>query len=203
MADISFGSRIKTIFDLIISQSFFITLFAIVLATIIILIINFKVKSKAPRIVAIIVYLGMTILALLRYGNYVKTLNDSIVEKVFRAVYFPNFAVYVCMLIISMLLIFITFIDRKFSIIARVGNICCFFLIWFFFVLILDTVKKAGLNFYETAQLYSNSTVMILLQSSMFVFVTWMAIFLLDYVVRKLSNKMDEKERQKISVNKN
>ena len=190
MSNISFLERVKTIFDLIGSQSFFLTLFVIVVFTTVMLIINYRIQSKAPRIAATIIYLGMVTLVLLKYGSYVFSLNDSVVDKVFRAVYFPNIVVYVCMLIISILLILITFIDKKFSMFAKAGNTFCFCVIWFLFVLFMDTAKRENLNFYQVTDLYSDKTIMILLQSSMFVFVTWLAIFLMDFIARKLSKNM-------------
>ena len=186
MQDVSVGTKIKTIFDLIGSQSFFMTLFVILVATIVMIIINYRIQSKAPRIIAVILYIGMVILVLLRYGNYIVSLNDSLVEKVFKAAYFPNIVVYTCMLIISVILLLITFIDKKFSNVTKISNTACFSIIWFLFVLVLDTVKRAGINFYEVTEVYNNSTVMILLQTSMFIFIFWLFIFLMDFIVRKL-----------------
>ena len=189
MQDVSVGTKIKTIFDLIGSQSFFMTLFVILVATIVMIIINYRIQSKAPRIIAVILYIGMVILVLLRYGNYIVSLNDSLVEKVFKAAYFPNIVVYTCMLIISVILLLITFIDKKFSNVTKISNTACFSIIWFLFVLVLDTVKRAGINFYEVTEVYNNSTVMILLQTSMFIFIFWLFIFLMDFIVRKLSKE--------------
>ena len=189
MSDITFGTRVKTIFDLIGSQSFFLTLFAIAVFTILMIIINYRIQSKAPKIVALILYIGLIILILLRYGNYVASFNDSVVEKVFKAVYFPNVVVYACMLIISLLLLAVTFVDVRFTKVTKICNTACFCTIWFLFVLFLDTVKKAEINFYEITEVYSNATVMIILQTSMWIFIVWLVIFLMDFVVRLLADK--------------
>jgi hypothetical protein len=149
MVNIPLAERFKEIANLVSSQSFFITLFVILILTIAVLIINVRVKSKAPRYIAAIVYVGIAILALGRYGHYVLTFNDSIVEKFFKAFYFPNLVVYLSMLLISLLLMLANIIDKRFSLFARIINSAAFFLIWFLFVLLIDTVKKAGLNFYD------------------------------------------------------
>ncbi len=192
--DITLMDRIKSIFSVIASQSFFVTLFIILVMTTSLLLINIKAKSKAPKYVATIVYVGLTILVLARYGSYVLSLNDSVVEKFFKAVYFPNFVVYVSMLIVTLILITITIIDEKFSIVAKVCNSMCFFIIWFLFVLVVDLIKEKGLNFAEVKDIYSDFSITILLQASMYVFVVWFGVILMDLIVRRISNKMDEND---------
>ena len=189
MVDISFGERFKIIADLIKSQSFFLTLFAILILTVIALIINFKVKSKAPRYIAAISYLGLAILVLARYGKYVLSFNDSIVEKVFKAMYFPNLPVYFSILVASILLLLVMVIDKRFSIVTKITNVVCFCSIWFFFVLTVDLVKKENIDFLEVTQVYGNKAVMTLLQASTSIFVIWLGIILIDLLVRKLDNK--------------
>ena len=195
MVNIPLAERFKEIANLVSSQSFFITLFVILILTISVLIINVKVKSKAPRYIAAIVYIGIAVLVLARYGHYVLTFNDSIVEKFFKAFYFPNLVVYLSMLLISLLLMLANIIDKKFSLFAKIINSAAFFLIWFLFILLVDTVKKAGLNFYDVKDLYSNPTVMILLQASMSIFAVWISVVIIDFIVRKVADKMDKKDK--------
>lgn len=195
MANISFGNRIKTIFDLVVSQSFFITLFVILVLTVTILVVNIKIKSKAPKYISIIACAGVGALVFARYGKYVLSLNDSIVDKFFRAAYFPNVVVYLSMLIITVLLLAYVMIDDRFTIYTKICTFLCFFITWFLFILVVDTVKKEKLNFYEVKELYANKDVTVVLQASMFVFIIWSAIVIGDIVVRKLAHRMDEKEK--------
>ena len=189
MVNIPLTERLKEIANLVSSQSFYITLFVILILTISALIINVKVKSQAPKYIAAIVYIGMTILVLARYGHYVLTFNDSIVEKFFKAFYFPNLVVYISMLVISLLLMLVNIIDKNFSLFAKIINSVAFFLIWFLFILLVDTVKKTGLNFYDVKELYSDQTVMILLQASTAIFAVWTSIVIIDIAVRKIAEK--------------
>lgn len=192
MTNLSLTEKFKIISDLIKSQSFFITLFAILVLTIIILVVNLKEKSKAPKIAAAIVFVGLAILVIARYGKYVLSFNDSIVEKVFKAIYFPNLVVYFSMLVISILLLVVMLINKKFSLVTKITNVVSFFGIWFFFVLTLDLVKKEGINFYEVKELYTNKSVMTLLQTSMSIFVIWLGVIVMDLIIRNLDNKMNK-----------
>ena len=195
MDGFTLSERIKTIFETIISSSFFITLLVILVFTITILIINAKVKSKAPKIIAIASYILLMILVLARYGGYVLAINDSVVDKFFKAMYFPNLVVYLSMLLISLLLLALNFVDTHYTQITKLFNIICFALIWFFFVLVLDSAKNYGINIYEITDIYSNSTMMILLQASMCVFFIWLGILIMNFVVRKLTYKLDNKPK--------
>lgn len=195
MANISLLKRLTTIFNLVISKSFFVTLFVILFLTIVILTINIKWKSKAPKYAAAIAYIGMAVLVLARYSKYVLSLNDSIVDKFFRAMYFPNLVVYSSMLIVTILLLTFTILDEKFSLFSRICNYSCFFVIWFLFILVIDTIKQEKLNFYEVTEIYANSTVMILLQASMCIFAVWCGVIIVDLIVRKLSSKMDKNKK--------
>ncbi len=195
MDGFTLGERLKTIFETIISSSFFITLLVILLFTITILIINAKVKSKAPKIIAISSYILLMILVLARYGGYVLAINDSVVDKFFKAMYFPNLVVYLSMLLISLLLLALNFVDTHYTQMTKLFNIICFSLIWFFFVLVLDSAKSYGINIYEITDIYSNSTMMILLQASMCIFFVWLGILIMNFVVRKLTYKLDNKPK--------
>ncbi len=196
MTDFSTTQRLKTIFDTIFSSSFFISLSVILVLTIIMFIVNTKIKSKAPRIISVISYILLMILVLARYGNYVLSINDSIVEKFFKAMYFPNLVVYVAMLIITILLIIINFLTTNYNQITKICNIFCFSIIWFLFVLVLDVAKTESINIYEVEEIYSNSTLMILLQASMAIFCIWLGLLITNFVIRKLSDKLDEGQRK-------
>ena len=200
MTEISFLDRIKTIFEMIFSSTFFISLFIVLILTIIILIVNSKIKSKIPKYFSILAYLIIMIFVFVKYGSYVLSINDSVVEKFFSAMYFPNLVVYLSMLLITLLLLAINFIYDKFSSVTKICNSFCFGIIWFFFVLILDLVKNEEINVYEITEIYSNETLMILLQASMYVFFVWVGILLMNLAVRKISDKLDHKDSSKVST---
>ncbi len=199
MANVPLSERIKTIFDLAVSESFFITLFVIFLLTIIALVVNTKVKSRAPKYMIAIAYSGIAILLLARYGKYMLSLNDSIVDKFFRAMYFPNIVVYLSMLVVTIIFIAMTIMNDKFLTYTKICNFLCFSLIWFLFALTVDTVKREGLSFYEVAQIYANGTIMILMQASMCIFGIWCALLISDVIIRRLSNKMEKNNLEAVS----
>lgn len=191
MTDYSFWDRIKAIFEMIFSNGFFISLFAVLVFTVVILIANKKLQSKLPKYLIAIGYIVIAVFVLIKYGSFVFSINDSAVEKIFDAVYFPNLVVYSSMLLITLLLLCFNFIYKNFSSLTKICSSTCFGIIWFMFVLILDTAKTNNINVYEIKEIYENKTMMILMQSSMSIFIIWCLLLIMNFTVRKISEKLE------------
>ena len=67
----------------------------------------------------------------------------------------------------------------------------------FLFVLIIDVVTKNNINIYEEVNLYTNSTLLILLELSMGIFASWILVNLFISAHIKLK-KYDVKELPKM-----
>ena len=200
MTEYSFWERISMIFSMIISSTFFISLVVIISLTIVILVVNNKVKSKFPKYLSALAYAVIVIYIMIKYGGYFLSINDSFVEKFFSAMYFPNLITYLCMMLITVFILITTFINKKSSFVLKVGNIMSFSIMWFLFVLVLDVVKKNEIDVYDITSIYSNESLMILLQASTYIFFIWMGLLLMNFIVRKISFAMDNKNSS-VSIN--
>jgi len=199
MTEYSFFERIGKIFEMIFSSSFFVALLIIIVLTIVILVINKKTDNLFAKIMAGLGYFLIALYIITRYGAYFFSLNDSFIDKVFSAMYFPNLITYICMLLISIFVLIICLLNKKYSFPFKIGNISCFSMIYFLLVLVLDTVKSNKIDVYDVKSIYSNETLMILLQASMYIFFIWMGILLINLVVNKITNKLDlNNEKDKI-----
>ncbi len=203
MTEYSFWERISTIFDMVISSTFFISLLVIIILTIVILIVNSKVKSKIPKYLSALAYVVIMVYVIIKYGSYVLSINDSFIEKVFSAMYFPNLITYLCMLMVTIFILITTFISKNYSFVVKIGNIVSFSLMWFLFVLILDVVKSNNIDIYDVTSIYSDSTLMILLQASTYIFFIWMGLLLMNFIVRKITFAMEHKKNNNININNN
>ena len=193
MSDYSFIERIKTIFDMVSSSSFFIALFIILVLAALVLILNNKLKNKIAKYLILISYALIIILVIYKYSKYISNLNDSFVNKIFSLMYFPNIISYICMLIISILVIIRTFVKKDYDKVLKIGNILCFSGIEFLFVLVLEIVKDGNIDIYSISSVYANEKLLILLQASSGVFFVWMGILLFYYIVEKLAVKAENK----------
>lgn len=193
MADISLFERISKIFDVVFSSSFFVALLIIIILTIILLVINKRSNRLFPKIIAGLGYFLIALYIITRYGSYFFQVNDSFVDKVFSAMYFPNLITYICMLGITIFALIKGFVNRKYSNIIKIGSIICFSMIWFLFVLILDVIKTNKIDIYEVKSIYSNETLMVILQASMYLFFIWMGILFINYIVNKINDTFELK----------
>ena len=203
MTEYSLWERITTIFDMVISSSFFISLLIIIILTIVILVINSKVKSKVPKYLSALAYALIMVFVIIKYGDYVLSINDSFVEKVFSAMYFPNLITYLCMLMVTIFILITTFINKNYSFVVKIGNIASFSLMWFLFILILDIVKSNNIDIYDITSIYSDSTLMILLQASTTIFFIWIGLLLMNLIVRKITFSMEHKDGNLVRTTNN
>lgn len=193
MTGISLFERISKIFDVIFSSSFFVALLIIIILTIVLLVINKKANSLFPKIIAALGYFLIALYIITRYGVYFFEVNDSFVDKVFSAMYFPNLITYISMLVITIFVLINSFIHKKHTNIIKVGNITCFSMIWFLLILVLDVVKTNEIDVYDVKSIYSNETLMVILQASMYIFFIWMGILFINYIVNKINDTFELK----------
>lgn len=201
MTEYSFFERLSKIFDVIFSSPFFVSLIIVLFLTIIILVINSKVVNKKPKMIASILYVLIAVLVIIRYGKYMLSINDSLVEKVFSAMYFPNLITYLCILLISVFVIIMSFMKKNNNIVTKCGNIFSFGLLWFMFVLILDVARTNNIDVYDVKSIYSNESMLILLQASTYIFIVWMGILLMNYIVKKITSFIEKKNKPNDVIN--
>ena len=199
MTQYSLFERISKIFSMILSSSFFVSLFIVIVFTIAILAVNRKMKTPGPKYICAFAYAVIMVLVLVKYGKYILAFNDSLVQKLFSAMYFPNIITYICMMLITIFLIVRSFMRKEESFILKLGNIFCFSIIWFLFVLVLEVTGKENIDVYDVKAVYSNETLMILIQASTYIFCVWIGILLINYIVNRLDG-ISKKKKDEISL---
>lgn len=191
MTDFTVGERIKAIFNMVSSSTFFIAIFIVLILAAIVFMASNKIKNKIPKYLIMAAYALVVILVLVKYGTYIGKLNDDFMNKIFSIMYFPNIISYICMLLISILIMIRTFVKPNYDKTLKIGNIFCFSGMEFLFVLILEYVKKSDVDIYSISSVYANEQLLILLQASASVFFIWIGILIFYYVVEKLANKVE------------
>ncbi|MDO4369468.1 MAG: hypothetical protein Q4C29_02920 [bacterium] len=202
MAQYSLLERISKILSIIVSSPFFVSLLIVIVFTIAILAVNRKMKTPGPKYICAFAYIIIMVLVLIKYGKYILSFNDTIIQKLFSAMYFPNIITYICMLFITIFLIVKSFMKKQEPFTLKLGNIFSFSLIWFLFILILEVTKKEKIDIYDVKSIYSNETLMILIQASTYIFFIWIGILLINYIVNKI-DKMSKKKTEQINTYQN
>ena len=109
------------------------------------------------------------------------------------ALYFPNLAVYIVVLFISNIMLIYSILNRSICKSYKIVNVLSALLTDIFLVLIVDIVNKNSINVYEKINVYTNSDLLVLLQLTTAVFVSWLLINLFITAHRKLK-RYDKKQ---------
>lgn len=193
MEQLSFIERLKNLFNIIIDSPLFILIALISLATLVLLIVNVKSESKIIKIITAILYFILVFVIFSIYIKPILSAGDSLVDKIFTIIYFPNFISYICMMIITILLFIMIIFNKKFSKFGKYTSILFFCVIEFLFVLVLDTILSNDINIYEKTSLYSNESLVILIQSSTITFALWLVFLMISAIVNRTGKKKEPK----------
>ena len=197
MEEFTFFERITRVLSMFLSSSVFIPLFIIGVITVIIFLVSNKIdKEKRPFLYIGIgfVYVIVAILVFIKYGSGIVLIGDAFIEKLFTVIYFPNIISYMCMLIISMLIMIYTILNKKYSSFFRLCNLLSCLIIGLLTILIIDSIVTADINIYEKVSIYSNTNTMILIQSSMGVFTIWLSMLIVNGIVNLITHRAFKKD---------
>ncbi len=199
MEYLSVFDLISNLFNIIVTSPFFISLFIILILTIAVLLINIKINKPIIKIVVGIIYFVISIFVILKYFPSLGVLMDSIVDKIFLALYFPNYISYLCMLIVAVLLFVKSILDHTLSRFAKVVNVVAFLIMVFLFILSLDIITKNDIDITLRSSVYSNETLLVLIEATTLVFAIWIVASIVDMVAVRI---MKNDNRKKLDLQK-
>ena len=166
MADLSIIEKIKLFFETVVSTPFFLiyAILGIVLA--IIMIVDIKKHKKISSILYFMVFSFLTTFVLIRYFSVIVNIIDTFIEVIVKALYFPSIGFYITMLLVSNAIFLVLFFSKKakksYKIVSGISNM----LIDFLFIMIVSIIAKNNIDINLDVKLYSNSTILVLLQLS-------------------------------------
>lgn len=197
MNDFSLIEKIKILMELISSSPLF--LICMILGILILtgLIIFTILNKKVNKWLFIAVCIIVCILLFINYGGLIIKILDIILDGIFMALYFPNLPVYMSVLIIVNVMFVISMFSKKQTKSRKITNIVCAIVLDFMLILIIDVVSKHNINIYEQITLYTNLNLLVLLELSMGIFVSWILVNLFISAHLKLK-KYDKKEYPKM-----
>ena len=135
----------------------------------------------------------MLLTLIIKYNKVVVNLFDNLFDNVFMALYFPNLAVYIVILVTSNIIFVYTTLSKSVRKIYKIINTLSALIIDTFLVLIVDIVNKNGINVHDEITIYTNSNLLVLLELTTAVFLSWLLLNLLVTAKHKLE-KFDRKK---------
>ena len=192
MADLSIVDKIKLLFNTAISTPFFIFYAVIGILLVVFMVIDIRRHKKFSKFIYIISGIFLITFFCIKYFNVILKVVDSFVEIILKALYFPNLGIYIIMLIITNFTFIYTMISKKSyksnKIISGIINI----IIDFIFILIIGIISSEKIDITSEVKLYSDETILTLLQISMALFASEYMLLGLSLASHKLK-KYDKK----------
>lgn len=199
MIPMSIIEKLKTIFDIVSSSSFFFIALIIAAILLILVIINLKKYKKVNTKLFVISWLFITIVLVIKYYKFIIALADSFIENIFMAIYFPNLAIFTIVLLITNISLFHSVLKKDKDMVYRIIQITTAILIDFLFILILDTIVKNNIDIYSQTEVYQNTNLFVLLESSMAIFTIDVALNVIIFIIKKLLNYKKQPTKQELS----
>lgn len=193
MNDFSLVEKISILMELISSSTLFLICSIMCIVLLLFFIVCIVLNKKINKWIFIILSAFICMIILINYGEIIIKILDAIIDSVFMALYFPSLPIYMIVLIISNVFLIISLFSKKLTKSKKIINITNGLILDFLLILIIEIVSRNKIDIYEQVTLYSNRYLLVLLELSMGIFVSWLLISLIISAKNKLK-KYDSNE---------
>ena len=197
MNDFSLMKKLEILMKIIGSSPLFLFCFMLAIVLLIFYIINIKNNKKVNKWFFIGLWIILLLVLIIKYNEVMFKLIDELFNYIFKFLYFPDFPMYVIVLIISNIFFVLSIFSKKTQNSYKILNTISTIILDSILVLIIDIVSKNNVDIYNSISIYSNSNLLVLLELSVAVFVSWILLNLLITAHYKLK-KYDKKEYPKM-----
>lgn len=197
MNDFSLVDKLKILMNIIVSSPFFLFCFILGIVLLIFFIIYIKKGIIINKWILVSIWAILGIILVINYNSVLLHLIDDLINNIFMALYFPNFTIYLIILVISNFFFIYSIFNRKIKNSYRIINILNSLILNVFLIFIIDIVNKAGIVNYNNINIYTNSNLLVLLELSSAIFVSWILLNLLLTAYHRLQ-KYDKNEYPKM-----
>lgn len=191
MVEFTLLEKIRTIFNLIFSSPLFLVLlFGLVLILVDIKFISKKDK-KTKAIYSVVSLLVIGILISMYYDSLLVLFN-TISKNLISLIYFPTVLEYIIMLIISLIILICSLVNKKISPNVKTFNALAFISNSYIFFLILDEIENSKVDLSSKISIYTNDHLMILFEVSLGIFIFWIVSLILIKIIKTLAKPKKE-----------
>ena len=182
MIQVSLFDQLEVMMSMIVSSPLNLLILLFISAIIALLIIDYKKKQKIiERIILISLILGLL---------------DSFMNNLIRTIYFPNYVVYILILITSNLVLIYSILNNEMGYSYKISNYTLGISLDFIAILLFNVIIKNNINLTEEITINSNKDLLILLQLTTEIFTLWFIVICIIYVIKKLIMIKDKEYRK-------
>lgn len=149
----------------------------------------------------LISYLSLFVIIISNNSKALSKVFDSISTNLFTNIYFPSTYAYLFVMIVIDIVTITSVLNRKIKNSYKVANGICFFSTKFILALIMEVVATNNIDIFEKKSLFGNKKLVMLLETSMNIFILWILAIMVIYITDKVVERMVARdEEQKLDV---
>lgn len=186
MADFSVVEKLKIIFSTIISTPLFLIASILGISLIALMIIAFVKKVKIPKYLYFIGW-GLVILFVgLKYSKIVPKLLDNLFDTIFKGLYFPSVGFYMFIIVITNISFIVLAIQKTVRKLYKIVSGITSIIMNVLFIIVGGIMTKNKIDISDPINMYTNSTLLVLLQITMALFLIYILIILFIRIYTKM-----------------
>lgn len=193
MAKMSFFDKLKIMIEMTKSSKVFILVILSLVFLAILFITTSRKNFKSSKIIYIAIYAIILASLLYAYRGSLGKMYEYLVNNVFIAIYFPNFAIYLVAIVISNIILWVSLFSRRIKKLIKNINIVVYCVMTYILILIINIININDLDVYTQSSIYSNENALALIELSSAIFITWI-IFLIIYNFIRYFQRDKERE---------
>lgn len=188
MLKLTLLEKLKILFDLVLASPFFIFLLIFTILVFVILLDSKSYKKKQVQTYITGIYTLVFVAVIIKHHSSFLSVIDYLVNNVFVIFYFPNIAIYATMIIFINIIMLRSIFSKKDKVI-RTLNMASYSIVMYLMLLIIYTISTENIDVYSELNMYSNQTLLVLIEISNIIFVIWMVLLLINKLLDFLETK--------------
>lgn len=196
MKYLSLLEKLKVLLDILLSFKF------ILISVIIILILTILYLFKKINNKRYIIFMSLSIIiafiiSIIKNYKILSNTFDNFTTIFFNGIYFPSIYVYIGILLMISLSFITTILNDKKKKTYKIINSVMFILNNIFFIIILNIIAKNNIDVFSISSLYTNNSLVAILELNMVLFVLWISVLTIIYITNTICDKISSKKEVK------
>ncbi|MGM9876850.1 MAG: hypothetical protein ACI310_06470 [Bacilli bacterium] len=196
MKYLSLLEKLKVLLDMLLSFKF-ILIFVIIMLILTILYLFKKISNKKYIIFMSLSIIITFIISIIKNYKILSNTFDNFATIFFNGIYFPSIYVYIGILLIVSLAFITSVFSSKKRKIYKIINSVMFILNNIFFIIVLNVIAKNNINIFEISSLYTNNSLVAILELNIILFILWIAVLTITYITNTICDKISSKQEVK------
>ena len=194
MIRLSLMERLETILNIIKNSNETKYIVPIIVATALLLIGICMIKKRFVKYISVFLYIvGLGVLCYFYYEPILGIL-DYFIENIINNILFPNLAVYGFILLVINIIMIRSILSNKVKRLTKCFNIICFSIMQLSLFFIVKLIIENEIDVYEKLNLYTNQSLLVLIEFSMLIFVIWMALLMISKLINGIISVVEKRK---------